>query len=254
MAAVAELPLIHGEGRGEHSWRPWLAQAGVREIALQECLPSTSRLVVVAPHPDDEVLACGGLLSMHAESGGAVLLVAVTDGEASHRGSTVWTRTELARQRCSERLQGLERLGLPAPEIARLALPDGHLAEHMAPLRSGLLALLQADDVLVSTWPHDGHPDHEATGRAARMALPCCRLHLHRRAGMDVALGCNGRPARALAAVACPAVERRGRGAKTLGAGRASQPARPAGRRALAPVLGSAIRARVAWPAEYYFV
>lgn len=253
MAAVAELPLIHGEGRGEHSWRPWLAQAGVREIALQDCLPSTSRLVVVAPHPDDEVLACGGLLSMHAESGGAVLLVAVTDGEASHRGSTVWTRTELARQRCSERLQGLERLGLPAPEIARLALPDGHLAEHMAPLRSGLLALLQADDVLVSTWPHDGHPDHEATGRAARMAClavgctfiaaPVWMWHWAATADLRV-------PWRLLRALPLSdAVVARKLSA--LAAHRSQLGPRDGG---AGPVLGSAIRARVAWPAEYYFV
>lgn len=247
------MPLIHGAGRGERSWRPWLAQAGMRALVLHDLLPPTWRLVVVAPHPDDEVLACGGLLSMHAECGGAVLLVAVTDGEASHRGSTVWTRSELARQRCSERLQGLSQLGLVTPEIARLALPDGHLAEHIAPLRSGLLALLRPDDVLVSTWPHDGHPDHEATGRAARMACqsvgcsfvsaPVWMWHWAAPADLRV-------PWQRLRALPLgDAVVKRKLSA--LAAHRSQLGPRDGGDE---PVLGSAIRSRAAWPDEYYFV
>ena len=253
MAAVAEQPLIHGEGRGEHSWRPWLAHADVRQLQLRDCLAPTARLVVVAPHPDDEVLACGGLLSMHAESGGAVLLVAVTDGEASHRGSTVWTRSELASRRCSERVQGLERLGLPAAQIERLALPDGHLAEHMAALRSRLLALLQPDDVLVSTWPHDGHPDHEAAGRAARLAcraVGCVFMAApvwmwHWAAPADPRVPWTRLRALPLSAAVV---------ARKLSALAAHRSQLAAADGSTEPVLGRAIRSRAGWPCEYYFV
>lgn len=253
MAAVAEQPLIHGAGRDEDSWRPWLAQAGVRALALDEAVPPGSRLVVVAPHPDDEVLACGGLLSLQAERGGAVLLVPVTDGEASHRGSSVWTRSELARQRCAERLQGLERLGLTRADIVRLALPDGHLTEHMAPLRNALLKLLQPHDVLISTWPHDGHPDHEACGRAARMAcqtVGCTFIAApvwmwHWAAPADPRVPWTR--LRALPLSAAIVAHK----LSALAAHRSQLAARDGDAE---PVLGSAIRARAAWPCEYYFV
>ena len=45
------------------------------------------RVVVVAPHPDDEVLAAGGLMRWMACRGREVLVVGVTDGEASHARS-----------------------------------------------------------------------------------------------------------------------------------------------------------------------
>lgn len=253
MAAVAELPLIHGAGNSERHWRQWLAHADVRELALHDVLPRTSRLVVVAPHPDDEVLACGGLLAMHAERGGRVLLVAVTDGEASHRGSALWTRSELGALRCAERLQGLQRLGLPSPDIAQLALPDGQVAEHMVALRSGLLGLLQPGDVVASTWPHDGHPDHEATGRVARLscraadcsfiAAPVWMWHWAAPADPRV----PWRLLRALPLSNALVTQK----LLALAEHRSQLGARDAG---IGPVLGSAIRSRATWPCEYYFV
>ncbi len=50
--------------------------------------PDTARVVVVAPHPDDEVFALGGFIHDVAARGGAVTIVAVTDGEAAHAGQT----------------------------------------------------------------------------------------------------------------------------------------------------------------------
>jgi LmbE family N-acetylglucosaminyl deacetylase len=158
--------LIDGEGTDEATWRVWLQSHPAPAPAF--AIEPRQRLVVVAPHPDDEVLACGGLLAQHVAARGRCLIVALTDGEAfdgtlapSDRGRVV-----LCRQR--EREAGLRRLGVTDPHIQLLGLPDGALCRRESVIERALHALLRDGDVLVTTWEHDGHPDHEAAGRSTR--------------------------------------------------------------------------------------
>lgn len=58
----------------------------------------------MAPHPDDEILCCGGLLALQAKRGGKVLLVGVTDGDKSHTEVVGVDHGALAAQRAAERL------------------------------------------------------------------------------------------------------------------------------------------------------
>lgn len=138
-------------------------------LALDQFVAAHKRLVVVAPHPDDEVLACGGLLAAHTARGGRATVVAVTDGEASHSGSQRWTAPALAAARRAESVEGLHALGLGGGEIVRLTIPDGAVSQYASPLRETLGLLLKSDDVVVSTWGLDGHPDHEAVGDATEV-------------------------------------------------------------------------------------
>lgn len=166
-----DLPgLIQGEATNGLVWRHWLAGLRCHELSLQDWLPARARLVIVAPHPDDEVLACGGLIATHAAQGGQVLIVAVTDGEASHDGTPLITRDDLARVRRNERRQGVRLLGLPQPALLSFSLKDGRVQQHEQVLLTRLMSLLQPSDVVVSTWENDGHPDHDCTGRVARTA------------------------------------------------------------------------------------
>lgn len=150
-------PLIHGDGTPEADWRAW--DTDWPALAL----PTTAPLVV-APHPDDEVLGAGGLLARLSD----VEVVAVTDGEASHPGSTVLTPRELAARRRAETDEALRRLGLPAPRVHRLGHPDGGIDE--AALTATLRTLLRPGRWCLASWRGDGHPDHEAVGRAAAAA------------------------------------------------------------------------------------
>lgn len=170
--------LIQGAANPEADWLDWLEAAAVPAWQWDACIPPAVRLVVLAPHPDDELLMCGGLLAQHALAGGECLIVGVTDGEASHGGSSVWSARRLAVARAVEREQGLSQLGLPYAEVRRLGLPDGSVAQHRHALRAMLSALLRPDDIVVTTWRLDGHPDHDTVGDcAARVCHDLgCRL------------------------------------------------------------------------------
>ena len=168
MDAVARRA-IRGEGTTEAEWSRWPGLARLPAIALEALVPKNARAVVVAPHPDDEVLSVGGLLAQLAECGRPVEVIAVTDGTASHRGSTEWPVERLARTRPRESLRALQCLGL-AIEPIRLGLPDGGLKALRAVLAARLVSLLRPGDVVFTTWRQDGHPDHEATGEACAMA------------------------------------------------------------------------------------
>lgn len=174
MDAVADLDgsdrAIRGAGTGESVWLPWLASFAAPRLLL----PSRPfRLVVVAPHPDDEVLACGGWIADHARRGGAVTVLAVTDGEASHAADPL-RQPRLAATRRLESERGLARLGVRLDTsragLVRLGLPDGEVARHASAIGRALHLLLQPGDAVVTTWRFDGHPDHEATGAAASRA------------------------------------------------------------------------------------
>lgn len=133
---------------------------------------SAPRVVVLAPHPDDEVLAVGGLLATLARSGWQVEVVAVTDGEGSHPRSRTVTPPELAGLRARERGHALARLGIDGAEVTRLGCPDAAVRD-VRDLPERLAAHLGhacGARVCLAPWERDGHPDHDAVGRAARRA------------------------------------------------------------------------------------
>lgn len=125
------------------------------------------RAVVVAPHPDDEVFGVGGTLHDLGRTGWSVTLVAVTDGEGAF--GTAPGRSGLARRRRQEQQRALHHLGLGSIAVHRLGLPDGELARHETAIAAGVGAVASGADWLLTTWRHDGHPDHEATGRAVAL-------------------------------------------------------------------------------------
>ncbi|HJQ01969.1 MAG TPA: PIG-L family deacetylase [Jatrophihabitans sp.] len=157
--------VIAGTGTASSAWRAAPGWARLPEVGVDDLVPPGHRLVVMAPHPDDEVLAAGGLMRTAALAGRQVLVLALTDGGASHPGSTRWPARLLSAQRRAESATAMRALGLPAGVLHRLGLPDGRLAACEAELRMRLPELIGPADVLVAPWRWDGHPDHEAAGR-----------------------------------------------------------------------------------------
>ncbi|GAA4390883.1 PIG-L family deacetylase [Brevibacterium sp. R8603A2] len=137
-------------------------------------------LVVVAPHPDDEVVGAGALLGAAVRAGVPVTVVAVTDGEGSHPAAAI-DPEELARIRTRESEAALAEFDRLAPaggsgagiRRIRLGLPDGHVAGGEDQAVDGIAAVLEqqpAGTWLAAPLCVDGHPDHDASGRAARRA------------------------------------------------------------------------------------
>jgi len=171
VTAVPELqgPDLQGWGTPEHLWRASgvLDALPVRDAAA---VPLPGRAVVVAPHPDDEVLGVGGLLATWAARGVEVVVVAVTDGDGSHPGSPTLHPDELVARRREERAAALDRLGLGAVTVVSVGLPDGGVERRRGELTHRLVDVLRPGDLCLAPRPDDGHPDHDAAGAAARRA------------------------------------------------------------------------------------
>ncbi|MFD7881282.1 PIG-L deacetylase family protein [Streptomyces bauhiniae] len=168
---------IQAPGTDEGEWRAWDGWDRMPEFAL----PMAGRVVVVAAHPDDEVLGVGGTLARLAAAGVALTVVSVTDGEGSHPGSTRLTPDRLADLRAGELRDALDELGAPQAEVVRLRLPDTAVARHEERLAEELAALLPDAALCLAPWTEDVHGDHEAAGRAALAASRAtsvpCRLY-----------------------------------------------------------------------------
>ncbi|WP_193613748.1 PIG-L family deacetylase [Nocardioides lijunqiniae] len=134
-------------------------------------LTAYSRVVVLAAHPDDESLGAGGLMATAAAQGLEVALVLCTLGEASHPDSATHTPERLAALRHGEAVAALAELA-PVATPRVLGLPDGGVAAAEDALATRLVEVVGdgRDTLLVAPWRRDGHPDHDAAGRAAATA------------------------------------------------------------------------------------
>lgn len=86
-----------------------------RLVARTVCEAQASRAsaLVFAPHPDDEVLGCGGVLALKARAGTPVKVVVMTDGRTSHAKHI--DAEELVRMRRAEAEEAGHRLGISEP-------------------------------------------------------------------------------------------------------------------------------------------
>jgi LmbE family N-acetylglucosaminyl deacetylase len=127
---------------GADAWTRLNADA---EALTGEALQALSPMVILAPHPDDETLGCGGLLATAAAEGLQPRVVYLTDGSASHRKSALWPSSRLAETRRGEALAALSVLGVEAGRTLFLNWPDS------APHRPGEDAY-ESTFCQLSTW------------------------------------------------------------------------------------------------------
>jgi LmbE family N-acetylglucosaminyl deacetylase len=126
--------------------------------------------LIVVPHMDDEVLACGGTIALLPDKA-AWHVAYATDGMGSPEPVWPWrdlVTPDLGRQRQAEAKAALTLLGLPAANLHFVDLPDGRLRRHLGPLRQALtelVARLKPDHIL-APFRYDRHPDHLALNHA----------------------------------------------------------------------------------------
>lgn len=131
-------------------------------------LPSFERVLVLAPHPDDESLGCAGTIALAADRGASVTILILTDGEAT-KGASL-TRDEIARRRRAESDRAAAIIGA-TPRY--LGLPDGELPERVSELEDLLRIAISeiGPNAVFVPWLLDGHPDHRAVADALAAAM-----------------------------------------------------------------------------------
>ncbi len=137
-------------------------------------VPTAKRVLVVAPHMDDEVIPCGGTLILLAEQGAEIHVSFATDSSAGLRSAQAAAALIVARR--AEAQQVSEQIGFASS--SELGFPDGHLHRHEKAL-SKLLAQKIArlgPDLILCPFPADAHSDHMScavtVARAAVQAKP----------------------------------------------------------------------------------
>lgn len=153
---------IDAPGTDETVWRTW---PELRQLAVAD-ISGWASVVILAAHPDDEVLGVGGTMSILAAAGARLRLIAVTDGEASHPG--IARPDDLAGRRVAETADALLALGVRQAEVIRLRLPDTGLGSRQDEMTALLRDLTCGFDICLAPWERDAHADHEAVGRSAR--------------------------------------------------------------------------------------
>jgi len=162
----AATPLADG-GTSRQTWQTDFNTAALPPLDLTGC----AGLVIVAPHPDDETLGLGATAAHLVASGLNVQVVSVSDGGAAQPGASPIDQARLETMRRSELHSATAILGTRPP--TSLGLPDGQLADHedrLTDLVAAILADAAPQTWCAATWRGDGHPDHEAVGRAVAAA------------------------------------------------------------------------------------
>ena len=140
-------------GTEDSVWRAEL------ELGSVLAIPDKHSLLIVSPHPDDEVLGAGGLIYSATRAGVRVIVLSVTDGEAAYPD---WSGLDRVRQR-----EVKDALRILAPKniaINHLQIPDGCIGENGLMLFDAIDRMVSRNTLLVAPFERDGHPDHEAAG------------------------------------------------------------------------------------------
>ncbi|MGE0331526.1 MAG: PIG-L deacetylase family protein [Ramlibacter sp.] len=130
-------------------------------------LPQARSVLVLAPHPDDEVFGCGGCAALYAKSGAVVRPHILTDGGGYLTGTQ---RDAAIALRRDESCRAAQVLGTAAPAFGPWQDRQLNTAPELPAYLGELIESAAADIVFApSLW--EIHPDHRATAWAALRAV-----------------------------------------------------------------------------------
>jgi LmbE family N-acetylglucosaminyl deacetylase len=129
-------------------------------------------VLVIAPHPDDETIGCGGALCLHQQRGDRVVVAFLTSGEL---GLKHLPREKARTIREKEAKAAAKILGVT--RIHFLRQPDWMLGDHIKTAARALQPILRAERPHLVYTPHaaEAHPDHQAALLVLRLALKTWR-------------------------------------------------------------------------------
>jgi LmbE family N-acetylglucosaminyl deacetylase len=137
-----------------------------------------SRILVLAPHPDDESIGCGGTLLHHAKQRDEVHVVFLTSGEKGGHGRS---EAETIRVREREARKAARVLGVRQIEFWHL--PDGAVRPTPVAVDRLRKKLNQfKPDRIYVTHEREMHPDHRGAARLLESSLQAAWRKKHAKA------------------------------------------------------------------------
>lgn len=137
---------------------------------------TSQSILVVAPHPDDETLGCGGAIALLCQLNIPVKVLIVSDGTKSHPNSVAYPSPVLKKLREQESLAALAVLGVASEAVTFLGLPDGavpgrrgdEVIEKIQEYKNALALVTQylnnsTPSIIFLPYREDPHPDHRAS-------------------------------------------------------------------------------------------
>jgi LmbE family N-acetylglucosaminyl deacetylase len=140
------------------------------------------KIVVFAPHPDDETFGCGGTIAKRISEGYEVLIVVLTDGRYAFLKvfgiENDPTPEELKDIRKEEVKRATRILGVPEKNLIFLDFLDGTLKDREEEAKQKVMEILGKNNPVEVYIPYkkDAHPDHYATYRIVKDSIKELRL------------------------------------------------------------------------------
>jgi LmbE family N-acetylglucosaminyl deacetylase len=141
------------------------------------------RVVVFAPHPDDETLGCGGTIASRLNEGYDVSVVFLTDGRyslAEFGASSGPTPLEMKATRKEEAIRATKILGLREKNLFFLDFEDTTLQKNEKTAQERVSEILQDLSPAEVFFPQENeyNMDHRATNAIIKRAIKTLDLHL----------------------------------------------------------------------------
>lgn len=132
-------------------------------------------IVIVAPHMDDEALACGGLIAGLPDKE-RIHIIYATDGMRSPPPVVPGRdriSQDLGQVRMRESVEAMTLLGVPEKNLHFLCLPEAELKKNVSSLKEALLEKIESLNprILLVPFRYDRHPDHLAVNHVVVSAL-----------------------------------------------------------------------------------
>ena len=135
------------------------------------------RVIVFAPHPDDETLGCGGTIAKKLAEGYEAIIVVMTDGRflllKSFGIGDDPSPGQVKEIRRGEVLRATKILGVPEENVIFLDFVDGTLEENEETAEEKVAEILEkyAPSEVYFPFERDAHPDHQAANRIVKRAV-----------------------------------------------------------------------------------
>jgi LmbE family N-acetylglucosaminyl deacetylase len=153
-----------------------------RETPLQKSLQPCTSALIIAPHPDDETLGCGGAIAILRQMNLPVKVAIISDGTKSHPNSRKYPPSALLDLREKESLAALKILGVDSQDITFFRFPDGNVPNLNEAKFNDAIDLFQSylnqfngdkrfEATIFLPWRGDPHRDHRASWQLINAAI-----------------------------------------------------------------------------------